>query len=97
MARVSLFCACWMMNTIRNVTIVVSSRLSSCWMPHAPCLPKLGFGSDAAPLYAEIAANRRRAGRPISHFDAQIAAARVRVARVWPRAMSQISKPAASR
>ena len=34
----------------------------------------LGFGSDAAPLYARIAAGRRRAGRPISHFDAQIAA-----------------------
>ena len=34
----------------------------------------LGFGSDAAPLYARIASDRRRAGRPISHFDAQIAA-----------------------
>jgi hypothetical protein len=34
----------------------------------------LSFGSDAAPLYARIAAERRRAGRPISHFDAQIAA-----------------------
>ena len=34
----------------------------------------LPFGSDAAPLYARIAAERRRAGRPISHFDAQIAA-----------------------
>ena len=34
----------------------------------------LGFGSDAAPPYAQIAADRRRAGRPISHFDAQIAA-----------------------
>jgi predicted nucleic acid-binding protein len=34
----------------------------------------LGFGSDAATLYARIAADRRRAGRPISHFDAQIAA-----------------------
>lgn len=34
----------------------------------------LGFGTDAAPAYAEIAAQRRRAGRPISHFDAQIAA-----------------------
>jgi predicted nucleic acid-binding protein len=34
----------------------------------------LGFGSDAAPLYARIAAERRRVGRPISHFDAQIAA-----------------------
>lgn len=34
----------------------------------------LAFGSDAAPLYAQIAVARRKAGRPISHFDAQIAA-----------------------
>ena len=34
----------------------------------------LPFGSDAARPYARIAAERRRAGRPISHFDAQIAA-----------------------
>lgn len=34
----------------------------------------LPFGSDAAHPYARIAATRRRAGRPISHFDAQIAA-----------------------
>jgi hypothetical protein len=34
----------------------------------------LPFASDAAPLYARIAVERRRAGRPISHFDAQIAA-----------------------
>jgi predicted nucleic acid-binding protein len=34
----------------------------------------LPFGSDAARLYARIAAERCRAGRPISHFDAQIAA-----------------------
>lgn len=34
----------------------------------------LPFGSDAARLYARIAAERRRAGCPISHFDAQIAA-----------------------
>jgi predicted nucleic acid-binding protein len=34
----------------------------------------LGFGTDAAPPYARIASSRRRAGRPISHFDAQIAA-----------------------
>jgi toxin FitB len=34
----------------------------------------LGFGADAAPAYARIASDRRRAGRPISHFDAQIAA-----------------------
>ena len=34
----------------------------------------LPFGSDAARAYAHIAAERRRHGRPISHFDAQIAA-----------------------
>jgi predicted nucleic acid-binding protein len=34
----------------------------------------LPFGSDAAAAYAQIAFDRRRAGRPISHFDAQIAA-----------------------
>lgn len=34
----------------------------------------LPFGSDAAKAYAQIAAGRRRSGRPISHFDAQIAA-----------------------
>ncbi|MBA3395347.1 MAG: type II toxin-antitoxin system VapC family toxin [Deltaproteobacteria bacterium] len=34
----------------------------------------LGFGSDAAAAYATIAATRRRAGRPIAAFDAQIAA-----------------------
>jgi hypothetical protein len=34
----------------------------------------LPFGSDAAAPYARIAAARRRAGHPISHFDAQIAA-----------------------
>lgn len=34
----------------------------------------LSFGSDAAHAYARIAAERRRGGRPISHFDAQIAA-----------------------
>lgn len=34
----------------------------------------LPFGSDAAFQYAEIAAERRKRGQPISHFDAQIAA-----------------------
>jgi toxin FitB len=34
----------------------------------------LPFGSDAAPLYADIGAERRRRGRPISQFAAQIAA-----------------------
>ena len=34
----------------------------------------LAFDSDAALPYAQIAVERRRAGRPISQFDAQIAA-----------------------
>jgi predicted nucleic acid-binding protein len=34
----------------------------------------LAFGSDAARLYARIVTDRHRSGRPISHFDAQIAA-----------------------
>ena len=34
----------------------------------------LPFDQDAAQAYAEIAAARRRMGRPISQFDAQIAA-----------------------
>ena len=34
----------------------------------------LGFDSAAAIAYARIAVDRRRTGRPISHFDAQIAA-----------------------
>ena len=34
----------------------------------------LPFGNDAARAYATIATLRRRAGGPISHFDAQIAA-----------------------
>src|SRR5687767_4667125 len=34
----------------------------------------LGPGSDVAPMYAQLASDRRRAGRPISHSDAQIAA-----------------------
>jgi len=34
----------------------------------------LGFDNDAAQAYAEIAASRRLAGKPISQFDAMIAA-----------------------
>lgn len=34
----------------------------------------LPFGSDAASVYADIAVVRRKKGRPISQFDAQIAA-----------------------
>ncbi len=39
----------------------------------------LPFGSQAALPYARIAVARRRAGRPISQFDAQIAAIAVSV------------------
>lgn len=34
----------------------------------------LGFDSDAAEVYAQIAAARKNAGRPMSQFDAMIAA-----------------------
>jgi predicted nucleic acid-binding protein len=34
----------------------------------------LSFDSDAADMYAEIAASRRMAGNPISQFDAMVAA-----------------------
>ena len=34
----------------------------------------IGFDVEAPPIYAAIAAERRRLGRPISQFDAQIAA-----------------------
>jgi predicted nucleic acid-binding protein len=34
----------------------------------------LGFDSDAADMYADIAASRRAAGKPISQFDAMIVA-----------------------
>ena len=34
----------------------------------------LSFDSDAAAMYADIAASRRNSGRPISQFDAMIAA-----------------------
>ena len=34
----------------------------------------LPFGSQSAQPYAQIAASRQRAGRPIAHLDAQIAA-----------------------
>lgn len=46
----------------------------------------LPFGSDAALLYAEILASRRRAGRPIATVDLMIAAiARSRSATVVTR------------
>jgi len=44
----------------------------------------LAFGRDAAVAYARIAADRRRRGTPISHFDAQIAA----IARVTGAALA---------
>lgn len=34
----------------------------------------LGFDNEAADLYAELAAERKNAGKPISQFDAMIAA-----------------------
>jgi hypothetical protein len=34
----------------------------------------LAFDEEAAPVFAEIAASRRRAGQPIGQFDGQIAA-----------------------
>jgi predicted nucleic acid-binding protein len=34
----------------------------------------LSFDGDAADMYAEIAASRREAGKPISQFDAMIVA-----------------------
>jgi len=46
----------------------------------------LGFGSEVAATYARIASDRRRSGRAIAHFDAQIAAiARVAGAAVATR------------
>lgn len=39
----------------------------------------LSFDSDAADAYAEIAASRKSAGRPISQFDAMIAAITKRI------------------
>jgi predicted nucleic acid-binding protein len=46
----------------------------------------LNFDDDAADAYAEIAASRKNAGRPISQFDAMIAAmARSRGARLATR------------
>jgi len=52
----------------------------------------LPFGSEAARPYAEIAADRRRAGRPISQFDAQIAAiARVAEATIATRSVADFA------
>jgi hypothetical protein len=46
----------------------------------------LPFDSDAAAMFAKIAAARQKLGRPIAHFDAQVAAvARSRGAAVATR------------
>ncbi len=49
----------------RAVQSIFSEDFSGCVLP---------FDSDAAESYAEIAAARRESGRPISQFDAMIAA-----------------------
>jgi toxin FitB len=52
----------------------------------------LPFDSAAAFFYARIAADRRRAGRPISQFDAQIASiARSRAATLATRNVSDFA------
>lgn len=57
----------------------------------------LAFGSDAARAFARIAVARRRSGRPISHFGAQIVA----IARSTGAALAtrtwEISRTAGSR
>ena len=40
-------------------------KMAGCFLP---------FDRDAADVYASIATKRRKSGRPISQFDAQIAA-----------------------
>jgi predicted nucleic acid-binding protein len=53
----------------------------------------LSFDEDAARAFAPIAANRRRRGRPISLFDAQIAAiARARRATLATRDVSDFEE-----
>ncbi len=54
----------------------------------------VSFDSDAALAYAEIAAGRKRGGRPINQIDAQIAA--IVRSRGWGLATSTISPIAAS-
>ncbi len=52
----------------------------------------LGFESEAARRFAQIAAHRRSLGKPISHADAQIAAiARLRGAQVATRNVADFS------
>ena len=52
----------------------------------------LGFESEAARPFAQIAAHRRSLGKPISHADAQIAAiARLRGAQLATRNVADFS------
>ena len=70
-----LFGVEWMPEGKRRDTFaIVIERLIKIDLP----LPVLPFESADAPYYAKIAAMRRRAGRPISIFDAQIAAIALR-------------------
>ena len=54
----------------------------------------LSFGSEAASLYAQLASDRQRAGRPISQFDAQIAAMARASGAIWSRATTVTLKGA---
>ena len=70
-----LFGVEWMPEGKRRDTFaIVIERLIKIDLP----LPVLPFESADAPYYAKIAAMRRRAGRPISVLDAQIAAIALR-------------------
>jgi predicted nucleic acid-binding protein len=55
----------------------------------------LPFDGPAVAHYVEVVASRRRAGRPISQFDAQIAASPCTTGWIWQRATSRISRAAA--
>ena len=56
----------------------------------------LSFDSEAAAAYAEIGASRRASGRPISQFDATIAAITRSHGAAWPLATQRSSRVAAS-
>src|SRR5215472_71793 len=56
----------------------------------------LPFGAAAAAAYADIFAARRRAGRPTAPLDLMIAAVVRANGRAWSRAISAVSKTAAS-
>jgi predicted nucleic acid-binding protein len=58
---------------------MVHAGMRCCWLcgPSSPRISPAGvlsFDRDAADVYAEIAAVRKKAGKPISQFDAMIAA-----------------------